>query len=246
MKVPAAVLCILTFAVWALAAPVVILDKLPSQSNASKPVRLSAEQIAVLSKTKNFILSFVAPSSVSIEKNPHIVVAGDGQHIQLPENLAGAKTWETPNVLHFLSSLTRPKKPSPFPESSIMREETRANLAEIEPQESIVELETKAERESWTYIPYYVSRDDVLRFHRVRKAADTVMFAVPISILTAAVLCTLCASFRRRFHSSQTSRMGAIRLEDEEEAIYPTQHTYLVLWPVPETEARLGIIEEKS
>lgn len=220
MKGSLAALCTFLFAGWTLAAPVVILDKLASQAgSASTHVRpittttTTTQQKEILSKPKH-ILGLLASPRVSIEKHPVIIIAEDGQRIQLPDHLAGAKAWETPNVLHFLNSLTRPKKHSPFPDSSIMREETRANTADPEPQESIVELETKAERESWVYIPY-MSQDKVLRFHCVRKAADKAMLMVPLSILFVSLFALTWSALRYTFYTPSASKEGAIRLEQE-------------------------------
>ncbi|KAI1779384.1 hypothetical protein F4818DRAFT_249296 [Hypoxylon cercidicola] len=263
MKGPASALCVF-FAARALAAPVV--DKLANQSDAPTNVRGATQQTHALPETKA-LLSFFAPSRVSIEKHPKFVVAEDGRRIQLPDNLAGAKSWETPNVLHFLTSLTHHKKQSPFPESSIIKEETSANMAETEPQETIVELETKAERESWTYIPY-ISKDNVLRFHCVRKAADTVMLAVPMIALLA-ILLTLGTALRytygyrlmttftasrsnisRRIRTFGIRRNGSIRLEDEER---PTPIRSLGVAGRPCTtqstskpDSRQSIVDEKS
>ncbi|KAI1140714.1 hypothetical protein F5Y05DRAFT_283545 [Hypoxylon sp. FL0543] len=238
MKAPLSTLCVSLFAAWALAAPLVIVDKLSSQSdNASTHVRQTAQQTEVQSRPKFFRLSFLAPSRVSIERHPKIVVAEDGRRIQLPDNLAGAKSWETPNVLHFLTSLTHSKKLSPFPESSIMKEETRANMAEVEHQETIVELETKAERESWTYLPY-MSQDNVLHFHCVRKAADTVMLIIPLAAAAMILVAILSSAFRytydyfslqylsnaeltsiHRCHALRVRNEGSIRLDDGESAV---------------------------
>ncbi|OTA56881.1 hypothetical protein K449DRAFT_425143 [Hypoxylon sp. EC38] len=238
MKAPITTLCISLFAAWALAAPVVIVDDLAGQSdNASTHMQQTTQQTEVQSRPKFFLLSFLSSSRVSIERQPNIVIAEDGRRIQLPDNLAGAKSWETPNVLHFLTSLTHSKKASPFPESSIMKEETRANMADIEPQETIVEMETKAERESWTYLPY-MSQDNVLHFHCVRKAADTVMLAFPlaamamifITITSTALRYTygyflfsyysnLITNIGHRCRSWSIRNGGAIRLDDEESAI---------------------------
>ncbi|KAI6088419.1 hypothetical protein F4821DRAFT_88492 [Hypoxylon rubiginosum] len=213
MKGPTAALCLL--AVGALAAPVTIQSNAPT--NVPTDVREATQQTQqayALPKPK-MLLSLFAPSQVSHEKHPKILVAEDGRRVQLPDHLAGAKSWETPNVLHFLTSLTHKKKQSPFPESSIMEEETKANSAETEPQETIVELETKASRESWTYIPY-ISKDNVLRFRCVRKAADSVMVAVPMMAAFAIlmVLGILRYTYARR--SFRSCKHGSIRLPVEE------------------------------
>ncbi|KAI0379143.1 hypothetical protein F5Y04DRAFT_283230 [Hypomontagnella monticulosa] len=248
MKGPVTTLCIFLSAAWGLAAPIVLLDKLPSQSlAASTYVRHKTQQTEPLPTVK--VSSFLASSRVSTEKHPKIVITDDGRRIQLPENLAGAKSWETPNVIHFLTSLTRPKKQSPFPESSIMREETRANTAETEPQESIVELETKAERESWAYLPY-MSQDNVVHFHCVRKAADTVMLAVPLAAAAMILMAVLSGALRYTFGRFRSTRRGAIRLDDEENILpsYSPQVTSLsyVDRSVPTTESTTSTVDEKS
>ncbi|KAI1374919.1 hypothetical protein F4677DRAFT_147427 [Hypoxylon crocopeplum] len=250
MKRPAAALCVFIFAAWTLAAPVLIVDKMPSQSGDA--VRQMPQQTGIQTRPKPFF-SLLTPSRISIERHPNILVTEDGRRIQLPDNLAGAKAWETPNVLHFLTSLTHPKKLSPFPESSIIREETRANAAETEPQESIVELETKAERESWTYIPY-ISQDNVLHFHCVRKAADTVMLAIPLAatvlVLATALWSVLRYLYRIRFRGFGIGTRGAIRLEDEEEAL-PARFLQVTCHPCviqhsPMMESYHHTIDEKS
>ncbi|KAI1764889.1 hypothetical protein GGR53DRAFT_291611 [Hypoxylon sp. FL1150] len=217
MKGPVARLCVFFFAAGALAAPIAIQSDAPT--NVQTDVREAAQQAHVLPKP--LLLSLFGPSRVSMEKHPKFLITEDGQRIQVPDHLAGAKSWETPNVLHFLTSLThtnknknKNKKQSPFPESSIMKEETSANSAETEPQETIVELETKAERESWTYIPY-ISKDNVLHFRCVRKAADTVMVAVPMVALVAIFL-ALGTALRYALRCSFGScKHGSVRLSGE-------------------------------
>ncbi|KAI0838230.1 hypothetical protein F5Y06DRAFT_52756 [Hypoxylon sp. FL0890] len=249
MKAPVATLCVSLFAVLALSAPIVIVDELTNQSNdASTHVRQTTQQTEVRSRPK-FFLSFLAPSRVSTERRPNIVITEDGRRIQLPDNLAGAKSWETPNVLHFLTSLTHSKKLSPFPESSIMKEETRANMAEIEHQETIVELETKAERESWTYLPY-MSQDNVLHFHCVRKAADTVMLAIPLAAVAMILITIVSSALRYTCRTLSVRKEGAIRLGDEESAdsscsLRVTSEPY-VLRPGQKMDSRPGAIDEKS
>ncbi|KAI1212721.1 uncharacterized protein F4807DRAFT_347724 [Annulohypoxylon truncatum] len=220
MKNLTTILCVLSVAPLGLAAPVVTHDKTPSQFNDASSHVQQATRPTELHQTKSFLFPFFTPSRVPAEKRPKFVVTEDGRRMQLPDHLAGAKSWETPNVLHFLSSLARPKKLSPFPDSSIMREETRANNAEIEPQLTIVELETKAERESWTYLPY-VTEDNVLRFKCVHKVADKgvllplIAFSVLIVIITFVILMSL---LRHLYRSVCSAKHGAIHLDDEENA----------------------------
>ncbi|KAI8956612.1 hypothetical protein F5Y11DRAFT_342505 [Daldinia sp. FL1419] len=193
MKGSTPALFICAFATWGFAAPITTPKKMPSQT------RQTAQQIDFLSKATLF-LSSLASSRVSIENHNNVVIAEDGRRVQLPENLAGAKSWETPHVLAFLTSLALPKKQSPFPESSIIREETLGNL-ETEPQETIVELETKAERESWTYLPY-VPQDKVLRFRCVRKAADTMVLTLPVITTVTIIMVIFLRKLRHRYGPS--------------------------------------------
>ncbi|KAI5867776.1 hypothetical protein GGS23DRAFT_194797 [Durotheca rogersii] len=237
MKVPTASLCALLFGAWALAAPAATADGLPHPASLPAPA----------SRTGRFLLSLLGPPHVSVEKAAaKILVTSDGRRVRLPENLAGARAWETPNVLRYLlSTMACPgamrKSLSPFPESSILREETGAD-GDTEPQETIVELETQAERESWTYVPYYVSRDDVLRFRRVHRAADTVMIAFPVGIVATILLSSLWAAVRQRHRlsSSLANEEGEVCLGDEEKALDPTYHSYLVTCSTPRTEPSLG------
>ncbi|KAI0885977.1 uncharacterized protein GGS22DRAFT_187208 [Annulohypoxylon maeteangense] len=220
MKTLTAILCTLVVAPLGLAAPIVTHDKTPSHFNDASSHMQQTTQSVELHQTRPYLLPFFATSRVPAEKRPKVIITEDGQRMQVPDNLAGARSWETPNVLHFLSSLAHPKKLSPFPESSIMREETRANNAEIEPQLTIVELETKAERESWTYLPY-VTEDNVLHFKCVHKVTDKSvllpLIAVPM-LLIGIILVTLLSVLRHLYRSVCSAERGAIRLGDEETA----------------------------
>ncbi|KAI0007016.1 hypothetical protein F4779DRAFT_527571 [Xylariaceae sp. FL0662B] len=218
MKLPTA-LFTLTFSVWALAAPI------PT----STPVSQTSSRTTILRQSK-----VQHASKPPTEAHPDFQSAINNQRVQLPHNAASPDSWQTPHILSFISSLTRhPKTSTPFAESSIMGEETRANRGETDPQETIVELETKAERESWTYLPY-LSSDGVLRFRRVRNAPDIVAVAMVLSALVTFSLWQLCSFFRRRYGQSLSrtgtspdvnldssvrsywgnSKKGAIRLQD--------------------------------
>ncbi|KAI1091957.1 hypothetical protein F5B19DRAFT_456211 [Rostrohypoxylon terebratum] len=218
MKTLTTTLCVLLAVPFGLAAPVVTHDKTPSQSNTASSHVQQATQPAEQHQTKSFLSPFFASNRAPTGKQPKVVISENGQRMQLPDHLAGAKTWETPNVLHFLASLAHPKKLSPFPNSSIMIEETRANNAEIEPQLTIVELETKAERESWTYLPY-VAEDNVLHFKCVHKVTDKSLFliAFPVFLLSITSIILLSA-LRHLYRRLFPAKYGAIRLDDEENA----------------------------
>ncbi|KAG4219213.1 hypothetical protein PC116_g32307 [Phytophthora cactorum] len=107
-------------------------------------------------------------------------------------------------------------------------------MMEAEPEETIVELETKAERESWTYLPY-VSQDKVLRFRCVRKAADTMMLALPAVANVMILVAVLLRALRHRVHALRTFKQGEIRLDDKEMAFpdSPSRHNHMPITCTP-------------
>lgn len=70
---------------------------------------------------------------------------------------------------------------SPFSDSSIVREETRASREDWEPEATIVEWETKASREAYIWIPC-LSSDKALRYHRIRVNTDMLVVSLVLSI----------------------------------------------------------------
>ncbi|KAI5924457.1 hypothetical protein F4810DRAFT_121930 [Camillea tinctor] len=103
----------------------------------------------------------------------------------------------------------------PFLESSILRGETRANVAESEPEEaSIVEMETKASSESYTYVPC-MSRHGTPYYQRVRKHTDVLVVAIVLSFVGVVMLIELWGPICQRFRQFRSGK-GAIYLEDEE------------------------------
>jgi hypothetical protein len=74
---------------------------------------------------------------------------------------------------------------SPFSDSSIVREETRASREDWEPEATIVEWETKASREAYIWIPC-LSSDKTLRYHRIRVNTD--MLVVSLVLCLAAII----------------------------------------------------------
>ncbi|KAI0595260.1 hypothetical protein F4775DRAFT_595484 [Biscogniauxia sp. FL1348] len=112
----------------------------------------------------------------------------------------------------------------PFLESSILRGETRANVAESEPEATIVEMETKAASESYTYVPC-MSRHGTQYYQRVRKHTDVLVVAIVLSFVGVVMLIELWDPICQRFRQFRSGK-GAIYLEDEEESRLQTTKTY--------------------
>ncbi|KAI1079578.1 hypothetical protein F5B20DRAFT_156914 [Whalleya microplaca] len=226
----------LTFSVWALAAPIA------TRTGASIPV------LQTPSRSK---IQHLTPSKASIAAHSDFQGAINNQRVQLPDNAASPDSWQTPHILSFISSLTRrPKTSTPFAESTIMGEETRASRVDTEPQETIVELETKAERESWTYLPY-LSAEGVLCFHRVRNTPDIVVVSIVLSSMSTLLLWQLWRLVQLRVRSYRSgSKKGVIRLQDEEKATLPrelsVQCESLVLQPAPVLKSTSSTLDEKG
>ncbi|KAI1506088.1 hypothetical protein F5X99DRAFT_180467 [Biscogniauxia marginata] len=102
----------------------------------------------------------------------------------------------------------------PFLDSSILREETRANVAESEPEATIVEMETKASSESYTYVPC-MSQHGTKYYHRVRKHTDVLVVGIVLSFVAIVLLIELWNPICQRIYRSREGR-GPIYLEDEE------------------------------
>ncbi|KAI1632566.1 hypothetical protein F4809DRAFT_82318 [Biscogniauxia mediterranea] len=104
----------------------------------------------------------------------------------------------------------------PFLESSILREETRANVAESEPEATIVEMETKAVSEAYTYVPC-MSRHGTQYYQRVRKHSDVLVVAIVLSFVGVVTLIELWDPICERFRQFRSGK-GAIYLEEDEES----------------------------
>ncbi|KAI1114677.1 hypothetical protein F5Y14DRAFT_158375 [Nemania sp. NC0429] len=113
---------------------------------------------------------------------------------------------------HYIASLThRLTNRSPFSESSIVREETRASTGDWEPEATIVEWETKASRESHFWIPCF-SAGKTIRYHCVRVNTDMLVVSLVLSLVAIILVIELwkpVISSLRRFRSSH----GPIHLD---------------------------------
>lgn len=106
---------------------------------------------------------------------------------------------------HYIASLAhRLTNKSPFHESSIVREETRASTGDWEPEATIVEWETKASREAHFWIPCFAA-GKILRYHCVRVNTDMLVVSLVLSLIAIILIIELwkpVVSSFRRFRSS--------------------------------------------
>jgi hypothetical protein len=91
----------------------------------------------------------------------------------------------------YLGSLAhRLTNKSPFADSSIVREETRASTEDWEPEATIIEWETKASRESYIWIPCF-SHGKALHYHRVRVYADMLVVSLVLTLVAMLLIIEL-------------------------------------------------------
>ncbi|KAI0393081.1 hypothetical protein F5Y17DRAFT_329981 [Xylariaceae sp. FL0594] len=97
----------------------------------------------------------------------------------------------TPLPSSYLGSLAqRLTNKSPFADSSIVREETRASTEDWEPEATIVEWETKASRESYILIPC-LSQGKALHYRRVRVYADMLVVSLVLTLVAVLLIVEL-------------------------------------------------------
>ncbi|GAW23273.1 hypothetical protein ANO14919_128270 [Xylariales sp. No.14919] len=91
----------------------------------------------------------------------------------------------------YLASLAhRLTNKSPFSDSSIVREETRASTGDWEPEATIVEWETKASREATIWLPCFTT-DKTLHYHRVRVNTDMLVVSLVLSFIAVILVIEL-------------------------------------------------------
>ncbi|KAK5633942.1 hypothetical protein RRF57_009656 [Xylaria bambusicola] len=91
-----------------------------------------------------------------------------------------------PKPSSYLASLAqRLTSKSPFSDSSIVREETKASRGDWEPEATIVESETKASREATFWLPCFTG-DKTIHYHRIRVNTD--MLVVSLVLIFIAVV----------------------------------------------------------
>ncbi|KAI0405548.1 hypothetical protein F4802DRAFT_174791 [Xylaria palmicola] len=113
------------------------------------------------------------------------------------------------SIAHHLTSK------SPFSESSIVKEETRASTEDWEPEATIVEWETKASKEAYIWIPTF-SADKTIHYHLVRVCTDMLVVGLALTVIAVILVIELwkpAATRLRRFRSGH----GQIYLDMDDE-----------------------------
>ncbi|KAI0551368.1 hypothetical protein F4679DRAFT_136452 [Xylaria curta] len=131
----------------------------------------------------------------------------------------------------------RLKNKSPFSESSIVREETRASTEDWEPEATIVESETKASKEAYILIPSF-STNKTIHYRRVRVCTDMLVVSLALSVVAIIIIIELWKPIATRFHRYR-SGYGPICLDDIEitNRENSIQESCLSCEPVPEARS---------
>ncbi|KAJ2972313.1 hypothetical protein NUW58_g9211 [Xylaria curta] len=119
-----------------------------------------------------------------------------------------------PESSYLVSLAHRLTNGSPFSESSIVREETRASTEDWEPEATIVEWETKASRDAYIWIPSF-STDKTIHYHRVRVCTDMLVVSLALSVVAVILVVELWKPVATRFRRLRSGH-GPIYLEVNE------------------------------
>ncbi|TGJ78578.1 hypothetical protein E0Z10_g10189 [Xylaria hypoxylon] len=180
----------------AIAAPISTdLDKLPGRADLSNSGPGQEPRIKLPIETP-----IAQPSKVPGKKGskPQGIQLSKGQ--RRPSSGGVAKPTPTPKKSShkpkmpkssYLASLAhRLTNKSPFSESSIVREETRASTGDWEQEATIVEWETKASREATIWLPCFTT-DKTLIYHPVRVNTDMLVVSMVLSFIAVILVIEL-------------------------------------------------------
>ncbi|KAI0201766.1 hypothetical protein F4808DRAFT_97863 [Astrocystis sublimbata] len=106
------------------------------------------------------------------------------------------------------------KNKSPFSDSSIVREETRASTEDWESEATIVESETKASKEAYIWIPTF-STDKKIHYHRVRLCTDVLVVGLALGVIALILVIELWKPVAARYRRLRSGH-GPINLDDIE------------------------------
>lgn len=200
MKFTAA-LCFFAVSSCVIASPIPkAMDRVPGQANLSNTSSQQDQRIKLPTK------SSIQPSNkVSGKKGSNAREtrrANDQHHAPLhvtasPSSSKGPS--RKPKSSSLASLAHRLVNKSPFSDSSIVREETRASREDWEPEATIVEWETKASREAYIWIPC-LSSDKTLRYHRIRVNTDMLVVSLVLSLAAIIVVIELWKPIAGRLH----------------------------------------------
>ncbi len=188
-----ATLYFLAFSSCAIAAPIsTILDKVPGRADLSNSGPRQEPRIKLPIKAP-----IGPPSKASGKKASNVqgIHPSNGQHQLSSAGIAKPspkKSSDNPKKpKSYLASLAhRLTNKSPFSESSIVREETRASTGDWEPEATIVEWETKASSEATIWLPCFTT-DKTLHYHRVRVNTDMLVVSLVLCFIAVVLVIEL-------------------------------------------------------
>ncbi|KAI0426903.1 hypothetical protein F5Y09DRAFT_47504 [Xylaria sp. FL1042] len=195
MKLSAA-LYFLAFSSCAIAAPIsTALNKVPGRADLSNSAPRQEPRIKLPIKTP-----IGPPSKASGKKG----LKGSGIHPSNGQHQLSSTSIAKSSPKKYSPTSKKPKKPksylaslahrltnkSPFAESSIVREETRASTGDWETEATIVEWETKASREATIWLPCFTT-DKTLHYHRVRVNTDMLVVSLVLSFIAVVLVIEL-------------------------------------------------------
>ncbi|KAI0147515.1 hypothetical protein GGR57DRAFT_253796 [Xylariaceae sp. FL1272] len=199
----AAALCALAVSS-TLAAPLsTVVDKMPTRVGT-----VNAAQQPV-----GFVNIDLQPTSNEKSKTPK--KQSQPQHSAAnPKTKKKGASGKSKSLLNSISRQWLPKNPF-VKDSAIIMEETKAinEEWEPEPEASIVELETKASRDSWVWIPC-VSSGKKLHYKRVRIYADMLVVGLVLSFVAVLLVIELWTPVIQRIRRLRSGH-GAIYLDEE-------------------------------
>ncbi|CAJ2503859.1 Uu.00g112530.m01.CDS01 [Anthostomella pinea] len=204
MKLSAA-LSAVAFSSWALAAPMLMagerspsrLQSAPRITFPSKP----AHQVSLGEPTEHHSILQDVEDSTSLHS------LGE---VPIPKTLGAYRRL---GLFNLLSLSHRRSTNSPLSDSTIMREETRANTIESESAATIVELETKAASDSYAWVPCR-SQTGALHYHLVRRYADALVVSLVLGFIAVVLVIELWSPASQKIRQYWTGH-GAIYLEGE-------------------------------
>ncbi|KAI0802458.1 hypothetical protein GGR55DRAFT_446833 [Xylaria sp. FL0064] len=231
MKLSAA-LYFLAFSSCAIAAPIsTALDKVPGRADLSNSGPRQEPRIKLPIKTP-----IGSPSKASRKKGlkAPVIHPRNGQRQLSSSGIAKSspkKSLSTPKKSKKPQKSQKPKKPkssylaslahrltnkSPFSDSSIVREETRASTGDWEKEATIVEWETKASREATIWLPCFTT-DKTLHYHRVRVNTDMLVVSLVLSFIAVVLVIELWKPMTARIRRFRKGH-GPIYLDADEGA----------------------------
>ncbi|KAI0487479.1 hypothetical protein F4859DRAFT_257665 [Xylaria cf. heliscus] len=201
---------------YAIAVPIsTVLDKVPGRADLFHSSLRQEPRIKLPIKTPTQIS---VPRRVSEKKiSKARIHPSNDRAIPSSQGLASKslkKPPRKPKSSYLVSLARRLKNKSPFAESSIVREETRASTEDWEPEATIVESETKASREAYIWIPSF-SSDKAIHYNRVRVYTDMLVVSLALSVVAIILVIELWKPAATRFRRFRSGH-GPIRLDDIE------------------------------